>query len=54
MIRAKNIRGPWTDPIMVAESKGLIDPCPLWDESTKAASVNSATALMATPLKRSM
>jgi beta-xylosidase len=31
LIKAKNILGPWTDPVMVQEGKGLIDPCPLWD-----------------------
>ena len=30
--RAKNISGPWTDPVLVEAGKGLIDPCPLWDD----------------------
>lgn len=33
--RAKNITGPWTTPVMVYEGKGLIDPCPLWDDNGK-------------------
>ena len=35
MIKTKNIRGHWTDPVLVEEGKGLIDPCPLWDEDGK-------------------
>ena len=33
--KAKNITGPWTTPVMVYEGKGLIDPCPLWDDNGK-------------------
>ncbi|WP_315817294.1 glycoside hydrolase 43 family protein [Paraflavitalea speifideaquila] len=33
--RAKSIQGPWTDPVLVEAGKGLIDPCPLWDEGGK-------------------
>jgi beta-xylosidase len=33
--RAKNITGPWTDPVLIEEGKGLIDPCPLWDDDDK-------------------
>ena len=32
LTKAKNILGPWTDPVLVEAGKGLIDPCPLWDE----------------------
>ncbi len=35
LIKAKNIEGPWTEPILVEEGKGLIDPCPLWDDNGK-------------------
>jgi beta-xylosidase len=31
LIKSKNAVGPWSSPILVAEGKGLIDPCPLWD-----------------------
>lgn len=34
--RAKDIRGPWSDPVMVEAGKGLIDPCPLWDDNGDA------------------
>lgn len=36
LIRAKNILGPWTEPILVEAGKGLIDPCPFWDSDGKA------------------
>jgi beta-xylosidase len=31
LTKAKNINGPWSDPVLVEAGKGLIDPCPLWD-----------------------
>lgn len=36
LIKAKNIKGPWTEPVLVEGGKGLIDPCPLWDDDGKA------------------
>ena len=36
VITAADPRGPWTDPHMLQAGKGLIDPCPLWDEDGKA------------------
>ncbi len=35
LTKAKNILGPWSDPIMIEAGKGLIDPCPLWDNDGK-------------------
>jgi len=35
MIRTKNVEGDWSDPVLVEGGKGLIDPCPLWDEDGK-------------------
>ncbi|MEO6611919.1 MAG: glycoside hydrolase 43 family protein [Chitinophagaceae bacterium] len=35
VIRAKNILGPWSEPLLIEEGKGLIDPCPLWDDNGK-------------------
>lgn len=32
LIKAKNISGPWSEPVLVQAGKGLIDPCPLWDD----------------------
>ncbi|MFC8371358.1 family 43 glycosylhydrolase [Streptomyces sp. NPDC057238] len=33
-VNAPEIRGPWTRPLLVKAGKGLIDPCPLWDDET--------------------
>jgi beta-xylosidase len=35
VIKATNINGPWSDPVLVEAGKGLIDPCPLWDDDGK-------------------
>ncbi len=35
LTKSKNISGPWSTPELVAEGKGLIDPCPLWDDNGK-------------------
>ncbi len=35
LIKAKNINGPWSAPVLVEAGKGLIDPCPLWDDDGK-------------------
>ncbi|RYY65703.1 MAG: glycosyl hydrolase 43 family protein, partial [Chitinophagaceae bacterium] len=36
LTKAKNILGPWSTPLLINEGKGLIDPCPLWDDNGKA------------------
>jgi beta-xylosidase len=33
LTKATNAAGPWTAPVLVEEGKGLIDPCPLWDDN---------------------
>ncbi|WEK20284.1 MAG: glycoside hydrolase 43 family protein [Candidatus Pedobacter colombiensis] len=33
--KAKNPQGPWSDPELIEAGKGLIDPCPLWDDNGK-------------------
>jgi len=35
LTKAKNPAGPWSEPVLVVEGKGIIDPCPLWDEDGK-------------------
>jgi beta-xylosidase len=35
LVKAKNPAGPWTEPLLVESGKGLIDPCPLWDDDGK-------------------
>ena len=32
LTKAKNPAGPWSEPVLVEGGKGLIDPCPLWDD----------------------
>ncbi|HTN38581.1 MAG TPA: glycoside hydrolase 43 family protein [Arachidicoccus sp.] len=36
VIKAKDPAGPWTQPVLIMGGRGLIDPCPLWDEDGKA------------------
>lgn len=36
MVRTKDPRGQWEEPVWVVKAKGFIDPCPLWDEDGKA------------------
>ena len=31
--KTKNPAGSWSDPVLVQAGKGLIDPCPLWDDN---------------------
>lgn len=32
LTKAKKITGPWSEPVLVEAGRGLIDPCPLWDD----------------------
>jgi beta-xylosidase len=32
---ASDPKGPWSEPVLVQGGKGLIDPCPLWDDDGK-------------------
>ena len=36
LTRAKTVTGKWSAPQLVKAGKGLIDPCPLWDEDGQA------------------
>ncbi|HRH41284.1 MAG TPA: glycoside hydrolase 43 family protein [Pyrinomonadaceae bacterium] len=36
MTKTKNPAGEWEKPVLVKAGKGLIDPCPLWDDDGKA------------------
>ncbi len=36
MVKTKDPRGRWDDPVWVVKAKGFIDPCPLWDEDGRA------------------
>lgn len=35
MIQSKNIKGPWSSPVLVEAGSGIIDPCPFWDDDGK-------------------
>lgn len=35
LVQAKDPLGEWSDPILVKEGKGMIDPAPLWDDDGK-------------------
>lgn len=35
LTKAKDPKGPWSEPVLVQGGKGLIDPCPLWDDDGK-------------------
>jgi beta-xylosidase len=36
MVKAKDPLGKWEEPVLVREGRGLIDPCPLWDDNGNA------------------
>lgn len=44
MVKAADPRGQWSEPVLVVEGKGLIDPCPLWDDDGRCFLVNGWAA----------
>ena len=32
MVKAKDPKGPWSEPVLVKAGKGIIDTTPLWDD----------------------
>jgi beta-xylosidase len=36
VVTARQPTGPWSEPHLVQEGRGLIDPCPLWDDDGQA------------------
>ena len=36
MVKTKDPRGRWDDPVWLVKAKGYIDPCPLWDSQGRA------------------
>ena len=40
MVKAKDARGPWSEPLCVIPGKGMIDTCPLWDDDGRCWLVN--------------
>jgi beta-xylosidase len=41
MVKTKDPAGEWESPILVLPGKGLIDPCPFWDDDGKSYLVNA-------------
>lgn len=41
MTKSHDPRDGWSEPVMVVEGKGLIDPCPLWDDDGRCYLVNA-------------
>ena len=44
MVKADDPEGEWSEPVLVREGKGLIDPTPFWDEDGKAYLANGWAA----------
>lgn len=40
MVKAKDPAGEWSKPVCVISGKGMIDPCPLWDDNGRCYLVN--------------
>ncbi len=41
VVKASDPRGAWSAPVCVVEGKGMIDPCPLWDDDGRCYLVNA-------------
>ncbi|MEK6281946.1 MAG: glycoside hydrolase 43 family protein [Acidobacteriota bacterium] len=44
LVKAKHPSGPWSQPLLIKEAKGWIDPCPLWDTDGNAYLVSAMAA----------
>ncbi len=44
LTKARHPAGPWSEPVLVKDAKGWIDPCPLWDEDGSAYLVSAMAA----------
>ena len=44
VVKAKDAAGPWSEPLLVKEARGWIDPCPLWDDDGNAYLVTATAA----------
>lgn len=44
LVKAKSPMGPWSEPLLIKEAKGWIDPCPLWDADGNAYLVSAMAA----------
>ena len=44
VVHAKDAAGPWSEPLLIKQAKGWIDPCPLWDDDGNAYLVSAMAA----------
>lgn len=44
LTKAKHPAGTWSEPLLVKEARGWIDPCPLWDDDGNAYLVSALAA----------
>lgn len=44
VVKAKHPEGPWSDPQLIKEVRGWIDPCPFWDDDGQAYLVSAMSA----------
>lgn len=44
MVKTRDPRGEWEKPVCVIEGRGMIDPCPLWDEDGRCYLVHAWAA----------
>jgi len=44
MTKARDAAGPWSEPLLIKEARGWIDPCPLWDDDGNAYLVSATAA----------
>lgn len=44
MVKTKDVAGEWERPVCVVAGKGMIDPCPLWDDDGRCYLVNAWAA----------
>ena len=44
MVKSDNPCGRWSEPVLVVEGRGVIDPCPLWDDDGRCYLVNGWAA----------
>ncbi len=44
LVKAKKPAGPWSEPLLIKEAKGWIDPSPLWDDDGNAYLVSAMAA----------
>lgn len=44
LVKSKDAAGPWSEPLLIKQAKGWIDPCPLWDRDGNAYLVSAMAA----------